>query len=446
MLKKGWIVVMAGLGLNLALGVLYAWSMFSKQLTETIENGGFGWSRTTATLPYTIAIAFFALMMVPAGRLQDRLGPRLTATIGAVLIGTGLVVASLGKADLIWPVLLGFGALAGTGIGLGYAAATPAAVKWFGPEKKGMITGIVVAGFGLAPVYIAPLSKSLLASQGIGGAFRILGLIFLAVAGLSAQFLVNPKPGQARASSSPNKSKKAKQPPLADATWKEMVRTPKFWSLYLQFACGATAGLMVIGHIAKIVSSQSGGAIQTGFLFVALMAIFNAGGRVAAGMVSDIIGRVATMIIVFIVQASVMFFFDQFTTTGGFLFGAALVGFNYGSCLSLFPATAADYWGTKNLGLNYGILFTAWGVGGVFGPSLAGMIADSTGSYARAYQVAGALLLFAALLAIWSHMSLSFKLADKQLVITLGRRDGAEKKNAEEKSPGEEPVARLKAS
>jgi MFS family permease len=179
---------------------------------------------------------------------------------------------------------------------------------------------------------------------------------------------------------------------------------------------------MIIGHVAKIVASQSGGAIQAGFLFVALMAVFNATGRVAAGVVSDIIGRVGAMIIVFLIQASIMFFFDQFTTTAGFLFGAALVGFNYGACLSLFPATAADYWGNKNLGLNYGILFTAWGVGGVFGPNLAGMIADATGSYTRAYQVAGGLLMFAALLGIWSHMQLSFKLADKQLVITVGKR------------------------
>jgi MFS family permease len=146
--KKGWLVTMAGLGLNLALGVLYAWSVFSKQLTESIANGGFGWSRTTATLPYTIAIACFALVMIPAGRFQDRLGPRVVATAGAVLCGAGLVVASLGRADFIWPIVIGFGTLAGTGIGLGYAAATPAAVKWFGPEKKGLITGIVVAGFG----------------------------------------------------------------------------------------------------------------------------------------------------------------------------------------------------------------------------------------------------------------------------------------------------------
>ncbi|RPI97245.1 MAG: MFS transporter [Candidatus Aminicenantes bacterium] len=410
MSKKGWLVTAAGLGLNLALGILYAWSMFSKQLTEPVASGGFGWSRTAATLPYTIAIACFALIMVPAGRLQDKLGPRVIATAGAVLCGLGLVVSSLGAADRSWPLIVGFGVLAGTGIGLGYAAATPAAVKWFGPEKKGRITGIVVAGFGLAPVYIAPLSKSLLASMGIAGAFRTLGIVFLFVAGISAQFLVNPKPGQVSVSAAPKKKKKKAAPPLADATWREMIRTPRFWSLYLQFACGATAGLMVIGHIAKIVSSQSGGAIKAGFVFVALMAVFNAGGRVVAGLASDIIGRAGAMISVFLLQATIMFFFDQFSTTAGFLFGAALVGFNYGSCLSLFPATAADNWGTKNLGLNYGILFTAWGVGGVFGPNLAGMIADASGTYTTAYRVAGGMLVFAAMLGILSHIFLSSKL------------------------------------
>lgn len=242
MLKKGWLVTAAGLGLNLALGILYAWSMFSKQLTEATAAGGFGWTRTMATLPYTIAIAFFAMVMVPAGRLQDKLGPRLVATAGAVLCGLGLIAASFGRADLVWPVIAGFGILAGTGIGLGYAAATPAAVKWFGPEKKGLITGIVVAGFGLAPVYIAPLSKSLLASQGIGGAFRTLGFVFLAVAGLSAQFLNNPRPGYIPAPARPKKDAKTKRPPLTDATWRQMIRSPRFWSLYLQFACGATAG------------------------------------------------------------------------------------------------------------------------------------------------------------------------------------------------------------
>jgi MFS family permease len=422
---KGWSVTLAGLALNLALGVLYAWSMFSKQLTEAVDAGGFGWSRTTATLPYTCAIGFFAVMMIPAGRFQDRFGPRVVATVGAVLCGAGLMVASLGTADAMWPVVVGFGILAGTGIGLGYAAATPAAVKWFGPEKKGLITGIVVAGFGLAPVYIAPLSRHLLSTYGIARSFLVFGAVFLVVAVLAAQFIVNPK-GKAASAPPPEGKPEPASAPLpsqitSDRTWREMMRTPTFWSLYVQYACGATAGLMVIGHVAKIVSMQSGGAIQAGFLFVAVLAVFNAAGRVVGGVVSDIIGRVAAMIIVFVLQATTLFFFAQFTTFAAFLLGAALVGFNYGACLSLFPATAADYWGTRNLGLNYGILFTAWGVGGVFGPILAGAIADATGSYAVAYQVAGGLLMFAALLATVSHIHLSFRLAEKQLVITFGK-------------------------
>src|SRR5512140_3553501 len=124
--KKGWGVAGAGVTMNLALGILYAWSMFSKQLTEAVERGGFGWTKTQATLPYTIAIACFALMMVPAGRLQDRLGPRLVASAGGVLTGLGLIVASFATPQRVLPALIGFGLLAGTGFGLGYAAATPA--------------------------------------------------------------------------------------------------------------------------------------------------------------------------------------------------------------------------------------------------------------------------------------------------------------------------------
>src|SRR5512139_1871388 len=223
MTKQGWIVTFAGMGLNLALGILYAWSIFSKQLTEAVDKGGFGWSRTEATLPYTIAIACFAAMMVPAGRFQDRFGPRIVATLGAILTGAGLIVASFGTRETVLPAVIGFGLLAGTGIGLGYASATPAAVKWFLPEKKGLITGLVVAGFGLAPVYIAPLSKHLLATYGISNSFRILGIVFMVTTTLFAQFIKNP-------SSPVLPPKKAKVGSVivsshADYSWRQMVRT-----------------------------------------------------------------------------------------------------------------------------------------------------------------------------------------------------------------------------
>jgi MFS transporter, OFA family, oxalate/formate antiporter len=418
--KRGWIVTFAGTGLNLTLGILYAWSMFSKQLTETIENSGFGWSKTYATLPYTIAIACFALVMVPAGRLQDRFGPRIVATTGALLAGSGLLVAGFASPQEIFYAILGFGVLGGTGIGLGYAAATPAAVKWFSAEKKGLIVGLVVGGFGLAPVYIAPLSKYLLATYGISNSFMILGSAFLVTATLLALFIKNPI---ASAPTQPLSKTAVTAPPAQeDYTWRDMLRTPRFYSLYLQFACAATAGLMIIGHLARIVSLQSGNKIKIGFVFVALLAIFNAGGRIIAGFVSDYIGRVVTIALVCTLQALIIFFFPYLSSVNDFILGSIVVGFNYGACLALFPATTADYWGTKNLGLNYGILFTSWGVGGILGPLLAGKIADTTGTYGHAYTAAAGLLLFAVFLAMISYINISVNLTERELTIKLGER------------------------
>jgi len=423
MSRRGWTVTLAGMGLNLALGILYAWSVFSKQLVETVEKGGFGWTKMQATLPYTVAIAFFAIMMIPAGRLQDRVGPRVIASAGGVLTGLGLLVASLSGPGSVLPAVIGFGVLGGSGFGLGYAAATPAAVKWFPPEKKGLITGLVVAGFGVAPVYIAPLSKHLLVTYGAATSFRILGAGFLVAATAFAQFIRNP-PEQLLVKKDAVATALATVRP--EKTWRDMVRTPAFWSLWLRYACAATAGLMIIGHMAKIVSVQSGNTIKIGFVFVALLACFNAAGRVIAGVVSDYVGRVVTIGLVCVLQALAMFLFSGFTTIGGFIVGAAVVGFSYGACLSLFPATVADAWGTKNLGLNYGILFTAWGVGGVVGPMLAGWIADRTGSYAGAYNVAGALLAFAFILTTLSYIEVSVKIPDREITVRLGKRTDSE--------------------
>lgn len=409
MSRRGWLVTFSGMGLNLALGVLYAWSIFGKQFTEAVEKGGFGWTKTQATLPYTIAIACFALMMIPAGRLQDKFGPRIVATAGAIFTTLGLLITSLADPAHILPALVGFGLLAGTGFGLGYASATPAAVKWFPPEKKGLITGLVVSGFGLAPVYIAPLSRYLLSNYGISASFRILGIGFAVFTIILAQFIRNPEK-----SASGTKAASATAPKKADYTWREMLRTPQFYLLYIEYACAATAGLMIIGHLAKIVAVQSNNTITIGFLLVALLAVFNAGGRIVAGIVSDYIGRIRTISFVCLSQALIMFFFPQFSTVSTFVLGAAVVGFSYGACLALFPATTADYWGTKNLGLNYGILFTAWGVGGVFGPMLAGTIADTTGSYTTAYYISAGLLILAVILTFFTYAGIAPETADEK--------------------------------
>ncbi|HMP83806.1 MAG TPA: MFS transporter, partial [Verrucomicrobiota bacterium] len=186
--NRGWTVTFAGTGINLALGVLYAWSVFSKEIP-----GDWNWSEAGKSLPYSIACLVFAFIMVPAGRMQDRIGPRITATIGGVLVGLGMILASRTTSTMGY--ILGFGVLAGAGIGFGYASATPPAVKWFPSAKTGMIAGIVVSGFGLASVYVAPLAKGLIKTWGVPTAMLVLGVGFFIIVVSLAQLLRPPPAG-----------------------------------------------------------------------------------------------------------------------------------------------------------------------------------------------------------------------------------------------------------
>lgn len=377
--NKGWLVVLAGTGINLAFGVLYAWSIFGGALSEE-----FGWSKAEASLPYTVAIIAFAFIMVPAGRLQDKIGPKWVATLGGILIGLGCILASF--LPSVPGLVFAFGILAGSGIGLGYASTTPAAVKWFAPEKKGLITGIVVGGFGLASIYIAPLTKYLLHEYGVFTSFRILGFLFLAITLPLSQLIVNPE--------KPVVSTNVKKKVVTDLTWKQMLKTKEFYQLWFMFFAGATGGLMIIGHLKTIAKLQLG--TDAGFMLVALAAIANAIGRPAAGVISDKLGRGKTMMFLYLLQAAVLFVFSSFSSFSTVLLGAMVMYFSYGSMLSVYPSACSDNYGTKNLGMNYGILFSAWGAGGTVGPMIGGFIADSTGSYSLAFTIAAGMVLLAA--------------------------------------------------
>jgi len=417
---RGWTVTLAGTGINLALGVLYTWSVFAAALTEQLH-----WSKTAASLPYTVACAVFALMMVPGGRLQDRYGPRWVATVGGLFAGGGLILSSFTHSLLL--LTLTFGLVAGIGIGLGYSAATPAAIKWFPPQKKGLISGMVVAGFGLASLYIAPTTNQLIKNFSIEGAFRIEGLFFLLViVGLSQVLTVPKTPSSSSVSlvsSVPSSSREGAHPqnehlptststPFSSSsifstslpphevkiefTWQEMLKDSRFYLLWIMFGSGATAGLMIIGQLSTITKVQTG--VSWGYAMVALLAIFNAGGRILAGWLSDRIGRRWTMRIFFTLQALNMLVFNFYNTPALIACGAALAGLSYGSLLSLFPSATYDFFGTKNGGVNYGLVFTAWGVGGVLGPLMAGTVVDLTNNYFIAYLIAASLCLVASLL------------------------------------------------
>ena len=401
--NHGWIVTLSGLGINLALGVLYTWSMFKESIGRE-----FGWQGSQLNDPYALCCLVFAFAMILAGRCQDKFGPRVTASIGGLLVGAGMVLISTSNSYLVW--LLGFGVLVGMGIGFGYSSATPPALKWFPPAKTGLVAGIVVAGFGLAPVYLAPASQYVLAQFGLQKSMLFFGLAFTVIVCGLAQFLKNPPAGFSAA----NQPSSSAVQPLAnkDLTASEVLRRPMFYLLWVIYAIGAGSGLMVIASVSGMAKKSMG---SQAFIAVAVMAIGNAGGRVIAGILSDKIGRRWTLMLVLLVQSVLMFVAIPVTSSKETLplfivMLATFIGFNYGANLALFPSFAKDFWGLKNFGVNYGVLFTAWGVGGLVFPKVQQILtAGSGGSFQSSFIAAGVLLIIGALLTLLIRSPRSWK-------------------------------------
>ncbi|MDD4226042.1 MAG: OFA family MFS transporter [Mariniphaga sp.] len=383
----GWTITYAALGINLFLGLLYAWGVFQKALVND-----WGWSNTTASLPYTVSAAIFAFMMIFAGRAQDLFGPRIIVFIGGLIFGTGLILSGFATSPVV--MILTFGVMGGVGIGVGYSATTPCAIKWFDPSRKGLISGIVVSGVGLAPVYIAPLTAYLLNIYGIRETFIILGVSAIVVISLLSLILRNPPAGYVPAPA--NKTMRQNTSTGQNYSWQEILRKRSFYFLWTIYLLAATAGLMLIAHIASIAQTQAGW--KAGFVLVVILAVFNALGRVSMGFLSDRIGRKVSLLVVFMLQAVNMFIFTYYNSIPLLITGAAIAGLSYGSLFALFPAATADYFGMKNLGVNYGLVFTGWGIAGVIGPILGGLVVDQTGTYTISYLVSAVLLIIGSIM------------------------------------------------
>jgi len=399
-LTTAWLKVAAGTGVNLCLGILYTWSVFKAGLIKEL-----GWTNVQTQFPYTLACLIFAACMIPGGRMVDKIGPRWVVTLGALFVGAGMILSS--ATMTVAGITVGFGILVGAAMGFGYAAPTPAAVKWFKPHKKGLIAGLVVGGFGGASIYTAPLTTYLLNTQKLKGAFLMEGILFMVVMLVLAQYLSVPPPGYIPYGGEPPQTKAGlASASKRDYTPGEMFKTPQFYLLWLMFLFGSSAGLMIIGHLATIgpVQATDPKTVVSGYILVAVLAIANAGGRIFFGALSDKLGRTHTMLLVFCLQAVNMFLFSYYKDGATLLLGSVLTGAAYGACLSLFPTTTFDFFGLKNGGLNYSFVFSAWGCASLIGPLYAGRVADTTKAlfgkpdYTEAYIVSGVLMLVAAAL------------------------------------------------
>src|SRR4029077_21107344 len=407
---RAWVVTFAGTAINLCLGILYAWSVWKAGLVATGDQSpgapmsglNEGWTYLTnaeATWAYALCGLVFALFMIPGGRLQDRYGPKLGATAGGLCLAGGCILAGLLKSYM--GLLLGFGVLGGIGMGFGYAAATPAAVKWFGPHQRGLVVGLVVGGYGGAAIYISPLAKSLIGGYGLSGSFVGLGLVFAMVVIVAARFLVLPPEGYVLPAPPAGASGASG---LTAVNWSapDMLRTWQFYTLVFLFIGSAQSGLLVIANATPMLNSTAGTLAffaAHAWLLSSFGGLVNAAGRVGTGFFSDKLGRTNAYLLNGVMSAACLFLTPTIMRSGNVLLLFLVVGvayWQYGGGLSLMPAFTADYFGPKNLGFNYGLVFIGWGVA-FFVPQLAGYIKDVYGSLDYAFYLSGGLLVAAVL-------------------------------------------------
>jgi len=335
----------------------------------------------------------FALVMVGAGRWQDKVGPRAPALVGAALLTIGSLLASTVRSpQQLGTWVLAYGVIYGAGIGMAYVCPIAALSKWF-PDIKGLITGVAVAGFGGGAAFFVPNVKTYLTHHAVADYMQIHAVICLVVVAIGASLLRNPPAGWVAPVKAAPAEGAAPRPKVEslDLEPRPMIATPRFWLLWAMFMGAAVAGLMTISFAAALAGAGA----------ASVLAVFNACGRIGWGGVSDRIGRERAMLAMFGFQALVMVVLCFVNTTlkpdtalAIVLMG--LVGLNFGGCFAVFPSATADAFGTRNLGINYGLVFTAYGVAGVVGPLVGAYFKDTVKSYTPAFGVAAVLVLLAA--------------------------------------------------
>jgi MFS transporter, OFA family, oxalate/formate antiporter len=400
---RGWLVTYSAAALGLIFGSLYIWSVIKSGIPVSWE-----WSNAEKALPYATMAIVFSAIMIPAGRMQDRYGPRPMIFFGGFLTGLGCIISGLGGASLLG-YLVGFGIVTGIGVGVGYSALIPTAIKWFPREKTGLVTGIVVAGIGMAPVFLAPLTVWLLKlyskpnvsgtiEMGVSSTMVSLGVVIWLVVFLLTWFVVNPPLGYTPLTRTSSENLVRDE----EFDWKQMLSTVQFWLLFLMFFIGSSAGLVFIGVAADLGKEA---LKQFAFLTVVVLSLGNSAGRVIAGIISDRIGRLWTLFIDNLFQCAVIFVLYKLTQNMGISWWAILIivfliGMNYGGNQTIFPATCKDYFGIRNFGHNYGCLFAAFGVAGLVMPYVNGRIQDATGKPDYSYILIISLLALGAIIAV----------------------------------------------
>ncbi len=397
-----WLAVVGAILIQLALGAIYAWSVFTPALKDA------GWTSAQTQFVFAAGLASFAIVMVLAGRMMPKWGPRRLAMLGGVVLGLGYILGGLASKGTPNPttLVITIGIIGGSGIGLAYVVPIAVGMRWF-PDTKGLITGLAVAGFGFGALIWVKLAGAwgdLIASRGLSFTFILYGVIFAAMVIIGGIWMVFPSEGwkpEGWVAPPPKTGQVAEGVNLVAG---EMLKTAQFYMIFLTFAFSAGAGLMTIG-LMKLFPLQalqnagldfSAASAIAGTAMGVFFSLANGIGRIAWGSLSDKLGRKLSVVIMCATQGALMLLFVPMAGTPALLFLAAtLIGFNFGGNFALFPTMTADTFGTKHIGQNYPWIFLSYGVGGIFGPILGGRLGDLE-NFPLAFTICGVLLFVAA--------------------------------------------------
>ncbi|HSG67431.1 MAG TPA: OFA family MFS transporter [Bacteroidales bacterium] len=398
-----WLVVVGAILIQLALGAIYAWSVFTPGLTSA--EGVYKFTAGEAAWVFSAGLFFFALVMIWAGRKLNTIGPQKLAIAGGIVLGLGYILAGFFGNSFIAQLIF-IGIIGGSGIGLAYVVPIAVGVKWF-PDKKGMLTGLAVAGFGFGATIWVKWAGSwgggllntieIAGLDGIRSVYLLYGVIFAIMVILGSLVMKDPPEGWLPKGYTPPAPSDAAATGIVSFDSNEMVKTPQYYMIFLTFVFSALAGLMVIyciklfgidaltyTRLGTLDPNTEGfaetfkWASATAGTAMAVYAILNGLGRIIWGMVSDYIGRRLSIILMTLLQGIIMLaFFYLGGTAWGLIIAAAIIGFNFGGNFALFPAITADFFGNKTVGRNYGLVFFAYGIAGILGPQIAGYFKDA---------------------------------------------------------------------